>query len=191
RELAPYTHDGRFATLRDFIRNAVVNEFGGREPTEEIVAALEAYVNDISFLPNDRFDGSGKLTPKSSEATRRGADIFDRPFRNDASMSCAACHRPSTAFVDHALHDVGSGGKFKTPTLVNANFSAPYFHDGRFDTYEQVVNYFDRHFNLGYSPSERADLVVYLKAIGDADEPITRNTAQAELDEIAMFASVL
>jgi cytochrome c peroxidase len=39
------------------------------------------------------------------------------------------------AFVDHGLHDVGTKGQFKTPTLVNANFSAPYFHDGRFDSY--------------------------------------------------------
>jgi hypothetical protein len=106
-------------------------------------------------------------------------------------MSCATCHRPSTAFVDHGLHDVGTGGKFKTPTLLNANFSAPYFHDGRFDSYEQVVDYFDKHFDLRYSSNERADLVAYLNAAGDADEPMTRNTVQAELDEIAMFASVL
>jgi mono/diheme cytochrome c family protein len=177
--------------LRDFIRNAVVNEFGGREPSEQIVAALEAYVNDISFLPNQKLGGGGKLTAKSSEAARRGEAIFLRPFRNDASMSCAACHRPSTAFVDHGLHDVGTGGKFKTPTLVNANFSAPYFHDGRFETYEQVVDYFNRHFDLGYSQNERADLVAYLEAAGDADQPVTRNTVQAELDEIAMFAGVL
>jgi cytochrome c peroxidase len=191
RELAPYAHDGRFATLRDFIRNAVVNEFGGREPSEQVVAALEAYVNDISFLPNDKLGNDGRLTAKSSEAARRGEAIFMRPFRNDASMSCASCHRPLMAFVDHGLHDVGTKGQFKTPTLVNANFSAPYFHDGRFDSYEQVVDYFDRHFGLGYSTAERADLVSYLNAVGGADEPITRNTVQAELDEIAMFASVL
>ncbi len=191
KHLAPYAHDGRFATLRDFIRNAVVNEFGGHEPSEQVVAALEAYVNDISFLPNDKLGGGGKLTSRSSEAARRGEAIFMRPFRNDASLSCASCHRPSTAFVDHEVHDVGTKGKFKTPTLVNANFSAPYFHDGRFDTHEAVVDFFDRQFDLGYAPQERADLVAYLKAVGDADEPIVRNTVQAELDEIALFASVL
>jgi cytochrome c peroxidase len=35
-------------------------------------------------------------------------------------MSCAGCHIPSAAFVDHQQHDVGSGGLFKTPTLRNA-----------------------------------------------------------------------
>jgi hypothetical protein len=54
-----------------------------------------------------------------------------------------------------------------------------------------VFVYFDRLFGLGFSAAERADLVSYLNAVGGADEPITRNTVQAELDEIAMFASVL
>jgi cytochrome c peroxidase len=189
--LFPYAHDGRFATLRDFIRNAVVNEFGGHEPSAQVVDALEAYVKDISFLPNQKLAVSGELTAKASDAARRGEAIFNRPFRHDAAMSCASCHRPTDFFVDHALHDVGSGGKFKTPTLINARFNAPFFHDGRYDSFGEVVGYFDRHFDLGLTGSERSDLVAYLDAVGDADQPITRNTIQAELDEIAVFASVL
>ena len=77
-------------------------------------------------------------------------------------------------------------------TLINANFNAPYFHDGRFDSYAEVVAYFDRHFDLGLERSaERADLVAYLDAVGDAKEPTVRNTVEAELDEIAQFVSVL
>ena len=189
--LAPYTHDGRFATLRDFIHNAVVNEFGGAEPSSQVVDALEAYIKDISFLPNAKLGADGKLTAEASVAAHRGETIFQRPFRNDASMSCASCHQPGSFFVDHKLHDVGSGGSFKTPTLVNAKFSGPYFHDGRFNDFQQVVEYFDRHYDLGLSPQERSDLVAYLDAAGDADQPITRNTVQAELDEIALFVSVL
>jgi cytochrome c peroxidase len=189
--LAPYTHDGRFATLRDFIRNAVVNEFGGDAPSEQVVDALEAYVRDISFLPNKNVAAGGKLTGESSEAAHRGEAIFRRPFRNDAAMSCASCHQPGQFFVDHKVHDVGTGGSFKTPTLINAKFSAPYFHDARFMDFRQVVDYFDRHYDLGLTGHERADLVAYLDAVGDADEPITRATVQAELDEIALFVSVL
>ena len=124
-------------------------------------------------------------------AAHRGEAIFNRPFRHDAAMSCASCHRPDSAFVDHAVHDVGSGGLFKTMTLLNANFNAPYFHDGRFDTYDQAVGYFDRHFDLGLTAAERADLVAYLDAVGGAKEPTTRDTVQAELDEIATLVSVL
>ena len=189
--LAPYTHDGRFATLRDFIRNAVVNEFGGDAPSEQVVDALEAYVRDISFLPNKQVAADGKLTKEASGAARRGEAIFQRPFRNDAAMSCASCHQPGQFFVDHEVHDVGTGGSFKTPTLVNAKFSAPYFHDARFTDFRQVVDYFDSHYDLGLTEQERADLVAYLDAVGDADEPIVRATVQVELDEIELFVSVL
>lgn len=189
--LAPYTHDGRFATLRDFIRNAVVNEFGGAEPSGQVVDALETYVRDISFLPNKKLTAAGKLTNENSDAARRGEAVFRRPFRNDAAMSCSSCHQPGQFFVDHQVHDVGTGGSFKTPTLVNAKFSAPYFHDGRFTDFRQVVEYFDRHYDLGLTERERGDLATYLDAVGDADEPTTRATVQTELDEIALFVGVL
>ena len=174
--LAPYAHDGRFGTLRDFIRNAIVNEFAGPEPSAQVVDALENYVKEISFLPNPKLGPGGRLSDEASDAARRGQALFVKPFRKDASMSCATCHQPSGAFVDHQVHDVGSGGWFKTPTLINADFNAPYFHDGRFDSYAEVVAYFDRHFDLGLSEGERADLVAYLDAVGDAKEPTVRNT---------------
>ena len=72
--------------------------------------------------------------------------------RRQAELSCAGCHIPSGTFNDQARHDVGSGGLVKTPTLLNANFNAPYFHDGRYDSYEQVVDHFDRVFDLELSP---------------------------------------
>jgi cytochrome c peroxidase len=191
KSLAPYGHDGRTASLREFIRNVIVNEFAGAEPLGQVLDALVAYVNEISFLPNPKLAANGRLGDSASDAARRGETIFNRPFRRDAAMSCASCHQPTGAFVDHRQHDVGSGGLFKTPTLLNANFNAPYFHDGRFDTYGQVVDYFDRQFDLGLSAAERSDLVAYLETVGDAEEPVTRVTVQFELDEIAAFASVL
>lgn len=189
--LAPYAHDGRFPTLRGFIRNAIVNEFAGPEPSAQVLDALETYVKQIAFLPNPKLAPGGRLSARASEAARRGAVLFRRPFPHNAAMSCAGCHRPDGAFVDHRVHDVGSGGWFKTPTLLNADFNAPYFHDGRFDSYGQVVDYFDRHFDLGLTSSQRADLVAYLDAVGDAATPFVRDTLQAELDEIGQFASVL
>ena len=189
--LAPYTHDGRFPTLREFTRNAIVNEFAGPEPSGQVLDALEAYIKEIAFLPNLKLGVGGSLTKEASEAARRGEQLFNKPFAHNSAMSCATCHRPDGAFVDHQLHDVGSGGHFKTPTLLNANFNAPYFHDGRFDSYGQVVDYFDKHFGLALTADDRADLIAYLGAVGDAREPIIRNTVQAELDEIAQFVSVL
>jgi hypothetical protein len=106
-------------------------------------------------------------------------------------MSCAGCHQPASAFVDHQVHDIGTGGFFKTKTLVNADFNAPYFHDGRFDSYDEVVGYFDTRYDLGLTPAERADLVAYLDAVGDASQPMAPQTMHSELEEIAAFVSVL
>ena len=189
--LAPYAHDGRFPTLREFIRNAIVNEFAGPEPSAQIVDALEAYIKEIAFLPNPKLGPGGRLTTEASDAARRGEVLFNKPFRHDAAMSCAGCHRADAAFVDHQVHDIGTGGAFKTMTLINANFNAPYFHDGRYDNYDQVVDYFDRHYDLGLMAKDKADLVAYLNAVGDAAEPTVRNTVQASLDEIEQFVSVL
>ena len=188
--LAPYGHDGRYGSLRLFVRNVVVNEFAGAEPSPQVLDALVTYIREISFLPNAKL-ASGRLTDKASDAARRGEALFNKPFRTNAAMSCASCHQPTSAFVDHRVHDVGTGGLFKTPTLINADFNAPYFHDGRYDSYDQVVDYFDRHFDLGLKSGERTDLVAYLNAVGDAEVPHTPNTVQLELDELAAFASVL
>src|ERR1700749_1253082 len=49
--LAPYGHDGRTLSLRDFIRNVVVNEFSGPEPPPQVLDALVLYVDDIDFVP--------------------------------------------------------------------------------------------------------------------------------------------
>jgi AcrR family transcriptional regulator len=191
RLLAPYGHEGRTASLRDFVRNVIVNEFAGPVPSQEILDAIVAYIEDIDFLPNPRLDKAGRLTPSASLSQRRGEALFAKPFPHDHSLSCAGCHVPSAAFVDHRQHDIGSGGTYKTPTLVNANFNGPYFHDGRFDNYQQVIEHFNRVFDLGLAPPDREDLAAYLKAIGDGVRPEYRLTGINTLAEINDFASVL
>ncbi|MBR0697304.1 hypothetical protein JQ553_29235 [Bradyrhizobium lablabi] len=190
RYLAPYGSDGRTASLRDFVRTVIVDEFAGPDPSPAVLDALVAYIQDIDFLPNPSLGPDGKLNSEAS-AERRGEALFNKPFPHDASLSCAGCHIPSGGFVDHRQHNVGSGGLYKTPTLLNADFNAPYFHDGRFDTFDQVVSHFDREFGLGLSVQDQADLVAYLKAVGDGVQAYESNGALAQLRDIADFASVL
>src|SRR5712672_2937155 len=171
RYLAPYGHDGRFASLRDFVRNVIVNEFAGPEPALAVLDAMVVYLEDIDFLPNPRLAPGGRLRPQASIPEQRGEVLFAKPFPHDPSLSCAGCHVPSGAFIDHLQHDVGSGGLYKTPTLLNADFNAPYFHDGRYETYAQVVAHFDRTFDIGLSVRDQDDLVAYLTAIGDGQQP--------------------
>jgi hypothetical protein len=191
RFLAPYGNDGRIASLRDFVRNVIVNEFDGPEPSPPILDAIVAYIEDIDFLPNLNLGVGGRLGARANDAQRRGEALFFKPFPRNPELSCAACHIPSSGFVDHRQHNVGSGGLFKTPTLINANFNAPYFHDGRYDTYDQVVEHFDRTFELGLSPQDRADLLAYLQATGEGLMPYEQDGVTAQLKEINDFASVL
>jgi hypothetical protein len=191
RFLGPYGHDGRSASLRDFVRNVVVNEFAGAEPSPQILDALVVYIEDIDFLPNPNLDKTGRLNADATPAQKRGEALFSKPFPHDSNMSCASCHMPSAAFVDHRQHDVGSGGWYKTPTLLNADFSAPYFHDGRFENFGQVIDHFNRLYELGLSAQDRIDLAEYLAALGNGVRPEYRLTGSNVLADINGFASVL
>jgi hypothetical protein len=191
RFLSPYGHDGRTASLHDFVRNVVVNEFAGAEPSQQILDALVAYIEDIDFLPNPKLGPAGRLAAGATAPQKRGAALFRRPFPREAGMSCASCHMPSAAFVDHRQHDVGSGGLYKTPTLLNANFAAPYFHDGRFDNFGQVVAYFNRVYELKLSGQDQIDLAEYLAAVGNGVRPEYRLSGGNVLADINGFASVL
>jgi cytochrome c peroxidase len=189
--LTPYGHDGRTPSLRDFVHNVIVNEFAGEEPSPEVLGAIIAYIEDIDFVANRRLAPGGKITGPMSEAEKHGEALFYQPFPHNATLSCAGCHEPLGAFVDHRQHDVGSGGLFKTPTLRNANFNAPYFHDGRYTNYAQVVAHFDRIFYLGLSARDRQDLVAYLEAIGDGEQALLADGVETRVKEIADFMSVL
>ena len=106
-----------------------------------------------------------------------------RLFREEAR--CASCHQGPTLtdVVDtrrsHAplLHDpdeVGmdgryaersATGKYRTTPLRALWQHAPYFHDGSAPDLMAVVNHYDRLFALNLTPSQKADLVEYLKSL--------------------------
>jgi hypothetical protein len=191
RFLAPYGHDGRTVSLRDFVQNVIVNEFAGSAPSPQILDAIVVYIEDIDFLPNPDLDPAGRLRSGANPSRQRGEALFAKPFPRDPAMSCATCHMPSAAFMDHRQHDVGSGGLYKTPTLLNANFNGPYFHDGRFNTYGQVIDHFNRVFELQLTAQEHADLEAYLAAVGSGMRPEYQLTGTNVLEDIDGFASVL
>ena len=112
-----------------------------------------------------------EATAVAGAAARRGEALFRTPFAADPPRSCATCHVPETGFIDRQSHDVGGGKAHDTPTLRDLAVTAPYFRDGRYDTLEQVIAHFDRHFDLGLDATETADLVAYLEAVGGGAEP--------------------
>jgi hypothetical protein len=191
RLVAPYGHDGRFATLREFVQHAIVSEFAGSAPSPHILDAIVTYIEDIDFLANPALEPSGRLSLAADASQRRGEQLFRRPFPHDPTTSCSTCHVPEAQFVDHRLHDVGSGGVYKTPTLLNANFAAAYFHDGRYASYAETVGHFDRHYDLHLTAQELHDLVAYLMAVGDGARPEYHLTGGRILEDCNQFASVL
>ncbi len=205
RFTGPYGRDGRFASLRDFTRNVIVNEFGGKGPTPFMLDALVGYMLEFDFLPNKKIDGSGKLTDLASDSARRGEELFRKPFSQMDGKSCASCHIPSANFLDRRAHHIGSrvGGyeasrdtALDTPTLLGAQFTAPYFHDGSLPTLASVVDWFNERYVLELTGSERADLTSYLEAVGDADNPYEvyagKNTPfRLAFGELTTFASTL
>jgi cytochrome c peroxidase len=75
-------------------------------------------------------------------------------------------------------------GKFKTPTLRNIELTAPYMHDGRFQTLEEVVEFYNsgvhvtatvdpimtkpgKENGLQLTPQEKAGLIAFLKTFTD------------------------
>ena len=108
--------------------------------------------------PFDRFDYDGDQKA-ISESAKRGKNLFFDKAR------CNLCHM-GTNFSDEKFHNIGIGwddsdtldlgryrvsknekdlGAFKTPTLREITKTAPYMHDGRFATLEDVI----KHYNKG------------------------------------------
>ena len=125
--------------------------------------------------------GKDKLTP----AEERGMKLFFteyEPRSQQYGADCFHCHGGAN-FSDHQLHNNGLGGDFSTPSLRNLVLTAPYMHDGRFKTLEEVISHYsgpiarskDLDPNLAKHPKnglqlskeDRAALVAFLKALTD------------------------
>lgn len=207
RFTGPYGRDGRFASLREFTRNVIINEFAGAEPTEFMLDALVAYMLEFDFLPNSFLNPNGTLTERASDAARRGEAIFNTRYDGMmGGMSCASCHIPGSHFADGNQWDIGSVSNptdpyafenyFDTPTLLNVNYTAPYFHDGSLQTLEAVVSWKNERFGMELSEQQLADLVEYVRAVGAADTPFEifdeENTPfRLAWAELTTFASTL
>ena len=53
--------------------------------------------------------------------------------------------------------NINDNGKFRSPSLRNIEFSAPYMHDGRFETLEEVID----HYSEGIHDSENLDINLF------------------------------
>ena len=157
-----------------------------------IARALAAFERSL-VSPETRFDrwvkgDEGALDPDE----RAGLGLFV------GKAGCVNCHS-GWRFTDEAFHDIGLPGRdrgrgaalglpaadhaFKTPSLRERVWTAPYMHDGSLASFEEVVaHYADRIVprptlsadlprGLRLAPEERAQLVAFLAALSSENPP--------------------
>ncbi|RED50456.1 cytochrome-c peroxidase [Seonamhaeicola aphaedonensis] len=163
-----------------------------------VVKAIAQFERTL-ISANSKFDkfllGDVELTPEELN----GFNVF----MDEAKGDCFHCHgnERNPLWTDNRFHnngldsqftDLGHGaitgdpadnGKFKTPSLRNLQFTAPYMHDGRFATLDDVINHYSeglqnsptidplmKKVNQGgvqLSPEDKADLKAFLLTLSD------------------------
>ncbi|MEP0710285.1 MAG: cytochrome-c peroxidase, partial [Algoriphagus sp.] len=119
--------------------------------------------------------------------------------------NCSSCHREGL-FTDRYFHNNGLDkeypnppeleglyqgrfritsnpkdmGAYKTPTLRNIELTAPYMHDGRFKTLEEVLDHYQNGIQINeslapqlirgivLSPEEKSSLLAFLSSLTDS-----------------------
>ena len=69
---------------------------------------------------------------------------------------------PGRALITGKWDDIG---RFKGPILRALSGRGPYFHNGAAETLRDVVNFYDKRFEMNLSEQEKADLVAFLRAL--------------------------
>lgn len=160
-------------------------------PTEEDLADLKADDPDL-YAQYEQAKSDAEAHPMS-ESALRGQKLFF-----SEQVNCTACHVGAN-FADEKYHNLGVGmdaeepdlgryavtmdekdkGAFKTPTIRNVEFTAPYMHDGSQKTLEEVVEWYAKggHPNpyldekirkLDLTAQDKADLVAFMQACSGA-----------------------
>ncbi len=137
------------------------------------LADITAYINSLPPRPNRWHLPGGKLTP----AQERGQEIFDRTaddFGKPIPLTnrCNFCHSGPLG-TDHKKFDVGTKGRhddsglFVTPSLADIALTAPYLHNGKAATLEEIWTIYNPHDQHGrtndLTKDQLNDLIDYLR----------------------------
>jgi cytochrome c peroxidase len=175
--------------------------FGASKIDSTLVTKAIAQFERTLISGNSKFDqyllGKVELTLEE----QNGFNVFMDETRGD----CFHCHGSDNnpLWTDNKFHnngldetftDLGLGavtgdpndhGKFRSPSLRNLKFTAPYMHDGRFATLEEVINHYSEGLKLSstidplmkkanqggvqLSDKDKADLKAFLLSLSDDD----------------------
>ncbi len=174
-DTAPFKWEGTNPSLRRQCGPRLAVFFTRIDPfTLEQAEALDRYICTITRAPN-RYRMGDELTP----AQRRGQEIFERTHDNMGNEipldnRCDFCHCPPY-YTNREVFEIGSESwldtntEFDVPHLNNIYETAPYLHDGRSETLEEIWTRFNPHDTHGVTndmtKDELNDLVEYLKTL--------------------------
>ena len=177
--------------------------FGDDEVTSERISlAMAQFIRSMVSYESKYDEGVATNFNNFTRQERQGMNLFNGQAR------CDTCHetdiqvatRARNNGLDRTTTDPGVAGvtgnnrddaEFKVPSLRNIELTAPYMHDGRFDTLEEVVNFYDDDVqnhpnldrnlqggrggrggrngarNLNLNRNERAALVAFMETLTD------------------------
>ena len=170
--------------------------YGQSDITHQAAANALAQFQRIMISDNSKYDQVLRKEPGVflTDSEFRGLDIF---FTEQGD--CFHCHG-GILFTDNLVHNNGldanpapgygaiSGnagdiGKFKTPTLRNVALTGPYMHDGRYETLEEVIDFYSggvkfsdnidplmkfvHQGGIKLSDQEKQDLIAFLHTLTD------------------------
>ena len=198
---------GKLGADRDYPRQFEA-AFGTTNITSARMAlALEQFLLTL-VSQESKFDRAARKLDKLTAQEQRGLQLFvteNDPARGVRGADCFHCHG-GNLFSNHQFMNNGlvpragdngrmevtgaesDRGKFKVPTLRNVALTAPYMHDGRFATLEEVIDHYNGALHrarnldpnlakhpesgLGLSAEDKAALIAFLKTL--TDEPFTQ-----------------
>lgn len=160
----------------EMYRNQFMRAFGSEAITEEKMSlAMEQFM--LSIVSHDsKYDRYLAGEVQLTDSEERGRILFETEynqfFPDQSGADCAHCHGgnnfDNNQYMNNGLDtdaditDIGreevtmnaaDKAKFKVPSLRNIAMTAPYMHDGRFQTLEEVVD----HYNSGIQTSATTD----------------------------------
>jgi len=192
---------------------------------ERVVDALVQFISSMNTF-NSKFDkGAENDFVNFNAAENRGMELF--------ANKCATCHNegngiPGFGFIfsleesilffpnlfnnglDEESEDPGVGswmegmeGLFKSPTLRNIELTGPYMHDGRFETLDEVIDFYSEDVvsngweselleagGFQFTDQEKSDLKAFLMTLTDRtiaqnpkwSDPFANASSTTELD---------
>jgi len=129
----PAMWEGVRPTGESAVRSGITHIQFAVRPEEDAVA-IDEYLKALQPVPSPHLVG-GQL----SDSAKRGKALF-----LSEKIGCSVCH-PEPLYTDLMMHDVDSKGpydrntEFDTPSLNECWRTAPYLHDGRYTTVQQLL----------------------------------------------------